>query len=210
MQLDTTKYEEYLEIQRGAPGGLSDLFARYVITLPATDADITAQIRTVRTYWREIEGRAKFREVAQFLLAEDQRLRAEYGAKMDTAAWWQAQQVTVSGSQGLQVGEHNSQVNLFEQGGGHLLVAGLDVSISASRSAGLQPPGALDAPGNARRGARRIGRILRRAVMPIDALTVLRSSQTELQIRALDVIETELDRAYTALGPPLGVGRTPR
>jgi hypothetical protein len=92
MELERTKYEEYLEIQRVAGGGLGDLFTRYAITLPATDADIAVQIRTVRTYWREIQGRAKFREVARFLLAEDQRLRAEYGAKMDTAAWWQARQ----------------------------------------------------------------------------------------------------------------------
>ena len=48
-------------------------------------------------------------------------------------------------------------------------------------------------------------RTLIRAVMPMDALDVLRGSRSDLQIRALQVVEAELDHAYTALGPPPGV-----
>jgi hypothetical protein len=95
MQLDETRYrEDILTKHRGGRGALRDLFARYAITLPATDADIARQVKEVRAYWKKIYDSRETRlaQVAQLLLAEDERLRAEHGAKMETAAWWQARQ----------------------------------------------------------------------------------------------------------------------
>lgn len=67
--------------------------ARYAITLPATDAEVAEQVRAVRAYWNKVyTGKAGFAQVAKQCRAEDERLRAEHGAKMETRAWWQARQ----------------------------------------------------------------------------------------------------------------------
>ena len=58
-------------------------------------------------------------------------------------------QVNVTGSQGVQVGDHNTQSNASGSAGSHSLVAGRDVSISASGGSvaagvvhgGVAPPG---------------------------------------------------------------------
>jgi hypothetical protein len=95
MRFDENEYrEEFLKKQRGelrgAPG---DLLTRYAITLPATDAEIAAQVHEVRRCWNKFytrltpEGRA-----AKLCRNEDKRLQDEYGASMETRAWWQARQ----------------------------------------------------------------------------------------------------------------------
>ncbi len=94
MGFDEGEYrEEFLKKHRGARGAPGDLLARYAITLPATDAEIAAQVRAVRAYWNKVyNGKASFAQVAKLCRAEDERLKAEHGAKMETRAWWQARQ----------------------------------------------------------------------------------------------------------------------
>lgn len=94
MGFDEGEYrEEFLKKHRGARGAPGDLLARYAITLPATDAEIASQVRAVRAYWNKIyTGKASFAQVAKLCRAEDERLRAEHGPKMETRAWWQARQ----------------------------------------------------------------------------------------------------------------------
>ncbi len=94
MPFDETEYrDKFLKEHRGARGAPGDLMARYAITLPATDSEISAQVKAVRTYWNKIyTGKASWAQVAKLCRAEDERLRAEHGTKMETRAWWQARQ----------------------------------------------------------------------------------------------------------------------
>ena len=95
MQFDENEYrEEFLRKHRGelrrAPG---DLLTRYAITVPATDAEIAAQVQAVRAYWNKIySGMSGIGQVAKLCRTEDERLRREHGANMETLAWWQARQ----------------------------------------------------------------------------------------------------------------------
>ena len=67
--------------------------ARYAITLPATDAEIAAQVKGVRNYWNKTyQGAAAAAQVARMCRAEDERLRTRHGQAMETRAWWDKQQ----------------------------------------------------------------------------------------------------------------------
>jgi len=95
MQFDQTEYrEEFLKKHRGTRSAPGDLLARYAITLPATsDEEIAAQLKAVRGYWNTIcNGSSNIARVAKLCRTEDERLRAEHGAKMETRDWWQRQQ----------------------------------------------------------------------------------------------------------------------
>jgi hypothetical protein len=94
MRFDETEYrEEFLKRHRGTRGAPGDVLARYAITLPAADAEIAAQLKAVRAYWNKVyTGKTGFAQVAKLCRAEDERLRAEFGAQMETRAWWQARQ----------------------------------------------------------------------------------------------------------------------
>jgi hypothetical protein len=94
LSFDEAEYrEEFLKKHRGARGAPGDVLARYAITLPAIDAEIAAQVRAVRAYWNKVyNGKSGFAQVAKLCRAEDERLKAEHGAKMETRAWWQARQ----------------------------------------------------------------------------------------------------------------------
>ena len=94
LEFDEGEYrEEFLKKHRGARGAPGDPMARYAITLPATDAEVARQVKAVRAYWNKVyTGKTGFAQVAKLCRAEDERLRAEFGAKMETRAWWQARQ----------------------------------------------------------------------------------------------------------------------
>lgn len=94
MPFDEAAYrDEFLKKHRGARGAPGDLITRYAIALPATDAQIAAQLKAVRAYWNKIyNGKTGFAQVAKLCRAEDERLRAEHGAQMETSNWWQARQ----------------------------------------------------------------------------------------------------------------------
>lgn len=94
MAFDEAEYrEEFLKKHRGARGAPGDPMARYAITLPATDAEVAAQVKSVRAYWNKVyTGKTAYAQVARLCRAEDERLRAKYGTTMETRAWWQEQQ----------------------------------------------------------------------------------------------------------------------
>lgn len=94
MDFDEARYrEEFLKKHRGTQGVPGDPVARYAITLPGTDADIAKQVDAVRAYWNKVyNGSSTIARVAKVCRAEDERLKARYGDKMKTRAWWQAQQ----------------------------------------------------------------------------------------------------------------------
>jgi hypothetical protein len=94
MPFDEAEYQDgFLKKYRGTRTAPGDLMARYAITLPAQDADIAAQLKTVRAYWNKIcTGKANIAQVARLCRAEDERLQAEHGAAMGTAKWWQQRQ----------------------------------------------------------------------------------------------------------------------
>jgi hypothetical protein len=95
MHFDQTEYrEEFLKKHRGTRSAPGDLLARYAITLPASsDEEIAAQLKAVRGYWNTIyNGSSNIARVAKLCRAEDERLRAEHGAKLETRDWWQQQQ----------------------------------------------------------------------------------------------------------------------
>jgi hypothetical protein len=94
MDFDEDEYRErFLKKHRGTRAAPSDLMARYAITLPATDADIAGQVKAVRSYWNKVyTNSASWARVAKLCRAEDERLRAEHGAQMETRPWWQARQ----------------------------------------------------------------------------------------------------------------------
>src|ERR1022692_2921418 len=94
MPFDEARYvREFIKKLRGAHALPDDLLARYAITLPATDAEIAAQVRAVRAYWNNsYQGKSTGAQVARMCRAEDERLRAEHGTAMETRAWWERRQ----------------------------------------------------------------------------------------------------------------------
>jgi hypothetical protein len=94
MAFDEGKYrEEFLKKHRGARGAPGDLLTRYAITLPATDAQVAAQVKAIRAYWNKVyNSPTSFGQVAKLCRAEDERLKAEHGPQMETRGWWQARQ----------------------------------------------------------------------------------------------------------------------
>ena len=94
MQFDEARYvQDFIKKLRGARTLPDDLLVRYAITLPATDAEIAAQVSAVRAYWNKAAAGSAFTaQAAKMCRAEDERLRAKHGRSMDKSAWWEAQQ----------------------------------------------------------------------------------------------------------------------
>jgi len=94
MQFDEARYvQEFIKKLRGARALPDDLLERYAITLPATDAQIAAQVSAVRAYWNKTyTGSAFAAQAARMCRAEDERLRAEHGSAMEKRAWWEKRQ----------------------------------------------------------------------------------------------------------------------
>jgi hypothetical protein len=90
MPFDKARYaQEFIRKLRGAHSLPDDLLARYAITLPASDAEIAAQVKAVRAYWNETYTGSSFAaQAARMCRAADERLRAQHGASMETRAWW--------------------------------------------------------------------------------------------------------------------------
>jgi hypothetical protein len=97
MQFDETRYvRDFIKPLRDARSLPNDLLARYAITLPATDAEISAQLKAVRTYWNKassMSGGTFAAQTAKMCRAEDERLREQHGPKMEKQAWWGERQV---------------------------------------------------------------------------------------------------------------------
>ena len=94
MQFDEARYvQDFIKKLRGARTLPDDLLVRYAITLPATDAEIAAQVSAVRAYWNKAATQSAFAaQAAKMCRAEDERLRAKHGKRMETSGWWETQQ----------------------------------------------------------------------------------------------------------------------
>src|ERR1039457_1236169 len=94
MQFDETRYaQDFIRKLRGARALPDDLLERYAITLPATDAEIAAQLKAVRAYWNKVSSGSTYAaQAAKMCRAEDERLRAQHGANIDRRGWWEARQ----------------------------------------------------------------------------------------------------------------------
>ena len=94
MQFDETRYaQDFLKKLRGARTLPDDLLERYAITLPATEPEISAQLKAVRAYWNKVSSGSTYAaQAAKMCRAEDERLRAQYGSNMEKRGWWEAQQ----------------------------------------------------------------------------------------------------------------------
>ena len=94
MQFDETRYaQDFIKKLRGARALPDDLLERYAITLPATDAEIAAQLKAVRAYWNKVSSGSTYAaQAAKMCRAEDERLRAQHGANIDRRGWWEARQ----------------------------------------------------------------------------------------------------------------------
>lgn len=92
MQFDETRYaQEFIKKLRGARSLPDDVLARYAITLPATDAEIAAQVKDIRAYWNKASSGSTFAaQAAKMCRAEDERLRDKHGASMEKRSWWEA------------------------------------------------------------------------------------------------------------------------
>ena len=94
MPFDEARYgQDFLKKLRGARTLPDDLLERYAITLPATDQEITAQLKAVRAYWNKASSGAGYTaQAAKMCRAEDERLRAQHGSAMEKPGWWEARQ----------------------------------------------------------------------------------------------------------------------
>jgi len=94
MPFDETQYkQDFINKLRRANVLPDDLLARYAITLPASDAEIAAQVKAVRGYWNKTyQGQASGAKVAKLCRSADERLKNLHGAAMETRAWWEKRQ----------------------------------------------------------------------------------------------------------------------
>ena len=91
MEFDKDAYKDFLTRHSKDKTGPVDLLERYAITLPATDAEVAAQLRAVRAYWNQhANGNARISKTAKWCRDRDTELKAKHGGQLETAAWWQA------------------------------------------------------------------------------------------------------------------------
>jgi hypothetical protein len=74
-----------------------DIFERYAIALPSSDAEIVATIKAVRSFWSTQQAGTPAAKYAKMCIAADEELKQQKvesgphrGKDMLTAAWWQA------------------------------------------------------------------------------------------------------------------------
>src|SRR5258708_37742813 len=91
MAFDEKAYEAFLPPYSRRNSIPEDRLERYAITLPATDAEIAAQLKAVRAYWnKKMVGQTRLARTAKSCKTEDDELAKDPGSA--TAAWWAARQ----------------------------------------------------------------------------------------------------------------------
>ncbi|WP_027344125.1 hypothetical protein [Hamadaea tsunoensis] len=92
MAFDPNAYEEgVIRPLRGVHGSLpaGDLWVRYAIAGDLPGEQLASHLAAVRRYWRErAEEGGHAAEVCRLLLAEDERLRHQYGDALMQPSWW--------------------------------------------------------------------------------------------------------------------------
>ena len=93
MEFDEKKYTDLLIAHRRNGTNPEDLLERYAITLPASDAEITEQVKRVREYWNKIGlGQSRASGGAKWCRTQDELLRKDRDVHLESAAWWQGRQ----------------------------------------------------------------------------------------------------------------------
>ncbi len=93
MHFDEKQYEQFLIAHRRNKTNPEDLIERYAVTLPATDAEVKAQVKAVREYWNKIGlGNSRASAVAKWCRTQDEQLRKQPGTDLESASWWQRRQ----------------------------------------------------------------------------------------------------------------------
>ena len=78
MQFDKDAYEDFLTKHSKDKTEPVDLLERYAITLPATDAEIAAQLKAVRAYWNQhANGNARISKTAKWCRDQDERAEGQ-------------------------------------------------------------------------------------------------------------------------------------
>src|ERR1035441_1215610 len=91
MAFDEKAYEKFLTPYSRNNSTPGNLLERYAITLPATDAEIAAQLKAVRTYWnKKMVGQTRLARTAKSCKTADDELAKN--KDFETAAWWQGEQ----------------------------------------------------------------------------------------------------------------------
>ena len=143
MAFDEDRYaQEFIRKLRRVRTLPGDLLERYAITLPASDQEIAAQLKTVRAYWNKLSsGSTTAAQTAKLCRTEDERLRNQHGPAMETAKWWGARRAD---SQAKAQKSITALADDLKQGYGQLgvvpasIVEGLSTKLSLSRDDAAQ------------------------------------------------------------------------
>jgi len=85
-----------------------DLLQRYAISLPATDAEVAATVKAVRSFWSQQQAGSRAGNHARLCIGADDVLRSAHGDNMLTGKWWQgraAEQAKAASLAAEQLGE---------------------------------------------------------------------------------------------------------
>jgi len=205
MQFDEASYvQDFINKLRRASVLPDDLMARYAITLPATDAEITAQLKAVRAYWNKAYlGKSTGAQVAKLCRAEDERLRAEYGPSMEKRVWWEKQQAARQSAAEASIARLAEELR---QGYGQLGV--VTSGIVGKFAAKLDLSVAQAAQAVERAGLTRVTGISLPESEPIPAFTTLLTSMSECGVASVpDLIHPgagpfKLVERYVCLADP--------
>jgi len=125
---------------------VDDLLQRYALTLPATEVDITAQIKAVRAYWNGVSTSSSYAQVCKLCKTEDERLKQQFGDALLKPAWWQQRASAAGDAARIRVGE---MAGYLREGYGQLSVVTRSIVDDFTLKLGLQPASGLEAAAQA-------------------------------------------------------------
>jgi hypothetical protein len=98
MQFDEKQYAAMLTAHRRNKTDPEDVLERYAMSLPATDAEVKAQVDAVRAYWNKASMQsAGVSRLAKWCRDRDEELRKQHGDQLESAQWWK--QAAAAGQQ---------------------------------------------------------------------------------------------------------------
>src|SRR5260370_22934514 len=182
MPFDEASYvQDFIRKLRRASVLPDDLMARYAITLPASDAEIAAQLKAVRAYWNKTYlGRSAAAQVAKLCRAEDERLRAEHGQAVEKRAWWERQRAARQSAAEASIARLAEELR---QGYGQLGV--VTTGIVEKFAAQLELSAAQAAQGVERAGLRQVAGITLPETEPIPAFPAMVEAMSECGVSAV-------------------------
>src|SRR5260370_7405383 len=182
MPFDEASYvQDFIRKLRRASVLPDDLMARYAITLPASDAEIAAQLKAVRAYWNKTYlGRSAAAQVAKLCGGEAERLRAEHGQAVEKRAWWERQRAARQSAAEASIARLAEELR---QGYGQLGV--VTTGIVEKFAAQLELSAAQAAQGVERAGLRQVAGITLPETEPIPAFTAMVKAMSECGVSSV-------------------------